>query len=170
MFAGQENLPSILRSTSIRSDNPYQADLMLSSPPPASKSWAAGCGLWAVAGRPGGGGKTKSPGRDRAEVLERRQRSSERWEEYVYRFEMTALVGQDGIEMASQSGRSPSPYSTDEAFGASNIIRQMDNPVAARLKCVLGGTGYPCRPSRVSHRLSSNLGLRQRHRIRQGGP
>lgn len=107
---------------------------------------------------------------DRAEVLERRQRSSERWEEYVYRFEMTASVGQDGIEMASQSGRSPSPHSTDEAFGASNIIRQMDNPVAARLKCVVGGTGYPCRPSRVSHRLSSNLGLRQRHHNRQGGP
>lgn len=123
-------------------------------------------GLW-LEGRMGG----PSPlGRDRAEVLERRQRSSERWEEYVFRFEMTALVGQDGIEMASQSGRSPSPYSTDEAFGASNIIRQMDNPVAARLKCVVGGTGYPCRPSKVSHRQSSNLGLRQRHRNRQGGP
>lgn len=164
MFAGQENLPSILRSTSNRSDNPYQADLMLSSPPPQPRR----AGRRVVAGGPGG--KTKSLGRDRAEVLERRQRSSERWEEYVYRFEMTALVGQDGIEMASQSGRSPSPYSTDEAFGASNIIRQMVNPVAARLKCVVGGTGYPCRPSRVSHRLSSNLGLRQRHRNRQGGP
>lgn len=63
-------------------------------------------------------------GRDRADVLERRQRSSEPWEEYVLRFEMTASAGQDGIEMPGQSGRSPSPYSTDEAFGASNTIRQ----------------------------------------------
>jgi len=59
---------------------------------------------------------------------------------------MTALVGQDGIEMASQSGRSPSPHGTDEAFGASNIIRQMDNPVAARLKCVVVGRDTPAVP------------------------
>jgi hypothetical protein len=56
---------------------------------------------------------------------------------------MTALVAQDGIEMASQSGRSPSPHSTDEALGASNIIWQMDNPVAARLKCLVVGRDIP---------------------------
>lgn len=129
--------PSIFRSTSNRSDNPYQAELMPSRPPRFEEPE----GGWWVAGGPDR--MTKSLGRDRAEVLERRQRSSERWEEYVYRFEMTALVGQDGIEMASQSGRSPSPYSTDEAFGASNIIRQMDNPVAARLKCEVVGRDTP---------------------------
>lgn len=60
---------------------------------------------------------------------------------------MTALVRQDGIEMASQSGRSPSPYSRDEAFGASNTIRQMDNPVAARLKCEVVGRDTPAVPA-----------------------
>lgn len=164
LFAGQENLLSIFRSTSKRSDNPYQA---------SPRSQALGFdepdgGMWLEDLRLG---RASSPlGRDRADVLERRQRSSEHWEEYVHRFEMTALAGQDGIEMAGQSGRSPSPYSTDEAFGASNTIRQRDNPVAARLKCVVDGTGYPCRPSKVPHRLSSNLGLRQRDHNRQGGP
>lgn len=58
----------------------------------------------------------------------------------------------NGIRSAWQSGRSPSQNSIDEASAASPIIRLLSNPVVARLKCAVSGSGHPCHAHRPSVR------------------